>query len=210
MTHPGWLSSPARLLGSEATTTGHFPQSHRGATSLSIGQWWAVLLRRLPSTDGVFPRRSSCETSHSRTTSRLAWRSVARPSLARPSLARSLRAGTTVAFVCPNDSLQVERDAQHGEGASVGHLTLECCKRDPIHRQCAGNRNVSETVLEDGLRRRTLNWNPFSFPGGHVEGTKSRPQNRPSVEIGPGWDFPVVGTGVDPVTSRFSGARSTN
>ena len=23
-------------------------------------------------------------------------------------------------------------------------------------------------------------------------------------------DFPVVGTGVDPVTSRFSGARSTN
>jgi hypothetical protein len=24
------------------------------------------------------------------------------------------------------------------------------------------------------------------------------------------WGFPVVGTGVDPVTSRFSGARSTN
>jgi hypothetical protein len=26
----------------------------------------------------------------------------------------------------------------------------------------------------------------------------------------PTWSHPVVGTGVDPVTSRFSGARSTN
>jgi hypothetical protein len=33
-------------------------------------------------------------------------------------------------------------------------------------------------------------------PGGHVEGTKSKwPLN---------WDLPVVGTGVDPVTSRIS------
>jgi hypothetical protein len=37
-------------------------------------------------------------------------------------------------------------------------------------------------------------------PLGHVGGTK----------LGLNWRFPVVGTGVDPVTSRFSGARSTN
>jgi hypothetical protein len=28
--------------------------------------------------------------------------------------------------------------------------------------------------------------------------------------VSPGQGHPVVGTGVDPVTSRFSGARSTN
>ena len=32
---------------------------------------------------------------------------------------------TTSAFACPNDSLQVERDARHGEGTYVGHLALE-------------------------------------------------------------------------------------
>ena len=32
---------------------------------------------------------------------------------------------TTSAFTCPNDSPQVERDAQHGEGTYVGHLALE-------------------------------------------------------------------------------------
>jgi hypothetical protein len=31
-----------------------------------------------------------------------------------------------------------------------------------------------------------------------------------SVQLVLNWHFPVVGTGVDPVTSRFSGARSTN
>ncbi len=30
----------------------------------------------------------------------------------------------TSAFSCPNDSLQVEREARHGEGAYVGHLAL--------------------------------------------------------------------------------------
>ena len=30
------------------------------------------------------------------------------------------------------------------------------------------------------------------------------------IDVSPDQGFPVVGTGVDPVTSRFSGARSTN
>jgi len=31
----------------------------------------------------------------------------------------------TKEYICPNDSLRVEREAQHGEGAYVGHLVLE-------------------------------------------------------------------------------------
>ena len=31
----------------------------------------------------------------------------------------------TKEYVCPNDSLRVEREAQHGEGAYVGHLVLD-------------------------------------------------------------------------------------
>ena len=31
----------------------------------------------------------------------------------------------TKEFVCPNDSPRVEREAQNGEGAYVGHLALE-------------------------------------------------------------------------------------
>jgi hypothetical protein len=33
-------------------------------------------------------------------------------------------AWTTTEFVCPNDSLQAQREAQHGEGDYVGHLAL--------------------------------------------------------------------------------------
>ncbi len=46
---------------------------------------------------------------------------------------------------------------------------------------------------------------------GHVVGTKlEEEQDRPVVELTCERNFAVVGTGVDPVTSRFSGARSTN
>jgi hypothetical protein len=34
-------------------------------------------------------------------------------------------AWTTNEFVCPNDSRQIEREAEHGEVAYVGHLALE-------------------------------------------------------------------------------------
>jgi hypothetical protein len=34
-------------------------------------------------------------------------------------------ASKTTEFVCPNDSPQIERKAEHGEGAYVGHLALE-------------------------------------------------------------------------------------
>jgi len=34
-------------------------------------------------------------------------------------------AWTTTEFVCPNDSLQAQRKARHGEGTYVGHLALE-------------------------------------------------------------------------------------
>ena len=39
----------------------------------------------------------------------------------------TVKVGTWIAkeYVCPNDSLRVEREAQHGEGAYVGHLVLE-------------------------------------------------------------------------------------
>ncbi len=39
----------------------------------------------------------------------------------------TVKVGTwmTKGYVCPNDSLRVEREAQNGEGAYVGHLALE-------------------------------------------------------------------------------------
>ena len=51
---------------------------------------------------------------------------------------------------------------------------------------------------------------PVPMSLGHVVGMKFRRRIGYSFAMRPELAFPVVGTGVDPVTSRFSGARSTN
>lgn len=65
-------------------------------------------------------------------------------------------AWTTSEFICPNDSLQVERAAQHGEGAYVGHLALEWGAHGITYIASAHGRTTANLILLKRLVRSTV------------------------------------------------------
>jgi len=60
-------------------------------------------------------------------------------------------AWTTTEYVCPNDSLQAQREARHGEGDYVGHLAFEWEARGIRYIASAYGHTTANLILLEKL-----------------------------------------------------------
>ena len=79
----------------------------------------------------------------------------------------TLRVGVlaTTEFTCPNDSLQVQREARHGEGAYVGHVALEWDSQGIRDIASAHGHTTANLVLLQKFVRSTVLVPPPTSPG---------------------------------------------